>query len=73
MYAGEVPASKAVLEGKLDAKTFRFFLGMLEWGPGQLQMEANSGIWCVVFSFRNLYLRICKPFLKDVCGCPKPA
>lgn len=42
---GEISGGQLVQDGALKADSFRFFAGMLEWGPGQLALEINSGIW----------------------------
>ena len=42
---GEISGGHLVQDGALRADSFRFFAGMLEWGPGQLSLEIDSGIW----------------------------
>jgi len=72
---GEVPGSSEVssgvfaggLQGALDLvrageaapADFRFFLGCMAWGPGELEEELKQGLWHTAAVSRNLVLKQC--------------
>ena len=72
---GDVPGSSAVspgvfaggLQGALDLvqvgkaapSDFRFFLGCMAWGPGELEEELRQGLWHTAAVSRNLVLKQC--------------
>jgi len=45
--------------GEIASDSFRFFAGLMRWGPGQLNLEVDSGIWHLVACSRNLVAKHC--------------
>lgn len=43
--AGEVQASKEIASGALQAGSFRFFSGLMEWESSRLLQDIQRGLW----------------------------
>lgn len=56
---GAAAAADLVLDGRMQENEFKFFSGMMTWGPGQLPLEANSGIWITAECSRAVALKQC--------------
>ncbi len=47
LNAGEVQASREIAAGALQAGSFRFFAGMMEWESSRLLQDIQKGLWRV--------------------------
>ena len=43
--AGEVHASREIASGALQAGSFRFFSGLMEWESSRLLQDIQRGLW----------------------------
>ena len=48
-----------VQAGEAAPADFRFFLGCMAWGPGELEDELKQGLWHTAAVSRNLVLKQC--------------
>ncbi|CAL5219356.1 g1173 [Coccomyxa viridis] len=56
---GEVHAGREIASGALQASSFRFFAGMMEWESGRLLQDIQRGLWYTAACSRSLVIKQC--------------
>ena len=71
VYAGGIGDALAAIEDGVDPSTFKFFMGCMAWGPGELEEQVEHGFWTTASCARAVALKHCLqlpvPLWKEVC------
>ena len=60
VFAGGLQGALDLVQaGEAAPADFRFFLGCMAWGPGELEEELKQGLWHTAAVSRNLVLKQC--------------
>lgn len=56
---GAEAAAKGLKTGLYQPQDFKFFIGSMQWRPGQLEAETAAGVWVPGAASRALVLKQC--------------
>lgn len=69
-FGGMSEAIQGILEGKYMPSMFKFFIGRMTWGPGELDAQVDAGVWICAAASRPVVLKQCMrlpvPLWKEV-------